>query len=121
MEFREGRSQGVIPPEGIARIERDGEKGEVFGDKALAIKDLERYPTVIAKGRGELARTILKIAKECGIPIYDDPDLFEALSVLDVGVMIPDELYGLVSNIVSFIYKTNIEFRDGANGDWKKG
>jgi flagellar biosynthesis protein len=112
----------MIRPEEILiqRIEkaRGKDGGEASREKALAMKDLETNPRVIAKGRGEVARAILKIAEECGIPVYDDPDLFEALCTLDVGERIPEELYGVLAQIISFVYEANRDFGHEQERGW---
>ncbi|OCL27919.1 flagellar biosynthesis protein FlhB [Orenia metallireducens] len=61
-------------------------------------------PIVIAKGRGELAEEIIKKAKECEIPIKEDRDLVQVLLQLQLGEEIPEELYTVVAEILSFIY-----------------
>lgn len=73
-------------------------------------EDKEAAPRVLAKGRGHVADKILDIAKEQGIPIRDDPDLVEILAKLDVGSLIPTELYPAVAEVLAFIYRQNQRF-----------
>ncbi len=61
-------------------------------------------PKVVAKGSGELASNIIKIAKENNIPIKKDEDLVELLTKLDVNQQIPNNLYKAVAEIFAFIY-----------------
>lgn len=70
-------------------------------------EDREASPRVLAKGRGAVARRILAIARERNIPIRDDPDLVEMLAKLDVGSLIPAELYPAVAEILAFVYRQN--------------
>jgi flagellar biosynthesis protein len=61
-------------------------------------------PVVTAKGQGEVANSIIKIAKENDIPIKKDEDLVNMLSQIELNKEIPVELYKTVSEIFSFIY-----------------
>lgn len=75
--------------------------------KAIALNydiDIDRAPKVIAKGKGELARNIIKIAQDNEVPIKKDEDLVELLSAIDIDKEIPDSMYKAVSEIFSFIY-----------------
>lgn len=82
--------------------------------KAVALKyepgSLEA-PTVIAKGRGELAQAILDKAKENGVPVQEDPSLVEVLSKLDLDQQIPAELYKLVAEVLTFVYRSDQKAR----------
>ncbi|WP_019638096.1 EscU/YscU/HrcU family type III secretion system export apparatus switch protein [Paenibacillus fonticola] len=64
-------------------------------------------PVVAAKGSGLLADKILEKAKEHGVPVQEDAALVEVLSKLDLDQQIPPELYTLVAEILSFIYRTD--------------
>ena len=70
-------------------------------------EDREAAPRVLARGRGTVARRILEIARERNIPIRDDPDLAEVLAKLDIGSLIPSELYPAVAEILAFVYRQN--------------
>lgn len=74
-------------------------------------EDLEAAPRVLAKGAGATAQKILDIAKEQNIPVREDPDLIEALSKLDVGSLIPTELYPAVAEVLAFVYRQNQKYR----------
>jgi flagellar biosynthesis protein len=78
-----------------------------FIQKAAAIKydlDKDNAPKLIAKGKGETASNIIKIAKENNIPIKKDEDLIELLSKIDIDKEIPTSMYKAVAEIFSFIY-----------------
>lgn len=64
-------------------------------------------PVVIAKGTGAVAEKILEIARKHDIPLYQDPDLVSVLSAIDLGAVIPQELYQAVAEILAFVYKIN--------------
>ena len=70
-------------------------------------EDHEAAPRVLAKGAGGVAQKILDIAREQNIPVRDDPDLVEALAKLDVGSLIPTELYPAVAEVLAFVYRQN--------------
>jgi flagellar biosynthesis protein len=69
----------------------------------------DNAPTMVAKGSGELARNIIKIAKENDIPIKKDEDLVELLTKLDVNQQIPNNMYKAVAQIFAFIYDLSKE------------
>lgn len=64
-------------------------------------------PSVIAKGRGHIAEQILALAETHQIPLYEDPDLVEVLSAIDLGQEIPPELYQAVAQVLAFVYRMN--------------
>jgi flagellar biosynthesis protein len=64
-------------------------------------------PIVKASGQGELAKKILAVAEETGIPIHEDPDLVEFLACVPLEDEIPVELYQAVAEILAFVYKLN--------------
>ena len=78
-----------------------------FTPKAVALKydiDKDNAPKITAKGKGETASNIIKIAKEHNIPIKEDADLIELLSQIDIDKEIPSSMYKAVAEIFSFIY-----------------
>lgn len=82
--------------------------------RAVALRhDLgtQQSPEVVATGSGEVAKKILDLAQFHGIPVHRDPDLIHVLSHLDVGESIPPELYRVVAEILSFIYRVNGEYK----------
>lgn len=70
-------------------------------------------PRVTAKGAGELARRLLAVARENGVPVRQDPDLLELLSACDVGAEIPDELYRAVAELLAFLHRLNTDPSSG--------
>ncbi|MCC8109973.1 MAG: EscU/YscU/HrcU family type III secretion system export apparatus switch protein [Planctomycetes bacterium] len=74
-------------------------------------EDKEAAPRVLARGAGNVAQKILDIAKEQKIPIREDPDLVEALAKLDIGSLIPTELYPAVAEVLAFVYRQNQKYR----------
>jgi len=83
--------------------------------KAVALKydiDKDNAPKVTAKGKGETASNIIKIAKENNIPIKKDEDLIELLSQIDIDKEIPSSMYRAVAEIFSFIYDLSNNKKD---------
>lgn len=64
-------------------------------------------PRVVAKGRGCVAESIMALAREHHVPLVADSNLVEALSVLDLDLAIPPELYRAVAEVLVFVYRLN--------------
>jgi len=64
----------------------------------------DRAPKVIAKGKGDTAENIIKIAKEHNLPITQDEDLVELLGKIEIDHEIPDKLYVAVAEVFKFLY-----------------
>ena len=60
-------------------------------------------PVVIATGKGALAEKILDGAKKEDIPVYHDQSLAKTLSKLELGEMIPPELYEVIAEVLVFV------------------
>lgn len=60
-------------------------------------------PVVIASGKGQLAERIIEKAKEAQVPLHRDDKLADTLSRLEIGDMIPPELYEVVAEILVFV------------------
>jgi flagellar biosynthesis protein len=87
--------------------------------KAVALRyspEVQKAPTLIAKGKGHMAETILQKAKDNGIPIQEDSSLVEVLSKLELDQEIPPELYQLVAEVLSFIYRSDNRMKPSRNG-----
>ena len=75
------------------------------GKKAVALLyDQLRAPVIKAKGEGELAWEILRLAEEHGVHVAEDPILAETLSYLQLEEEIPEEVYRSVAAILSWVY-----------------
>lgn len=85
--------------------------------RAIALRyerDGEAAPSLVAKGRGELAGRILELAERHGIPVRRDRDLLQLLSVCDLGDEIPPDLFGAVAELLAHFYRLNEELRSDA-------
>jgi flagellar biosynthesis protein len=88
--------------------------------------DTDAPQKITATGRGAVAEQIIQIALDNGVRVREDPDLAEILTVLDVESTVPVEVLATISEILSYVYKTNAammprkEFNDG-HADAKSG
>ena len=60
-------------------------------------------PKILATGKGAVAERIIETAKEADVPTYKDGKLADTLSRLEIGDMIPPELYEVVAEILVFV------------------
>jgi flagellar biosynthetic protein FlhB len=73
---------------------------------ALSYDGSKPAPVVVAKGADLIARQIRRIATENDVPIVPDPPLARSLyATVDVGHMIPAELYAAVAQVLAFVYR----------------
>jgi len=73
--------------------------------KAVALSyDEQRAPIVSAKGDAALAQEIIDIAEAHGIPLYENKELVEMLSRIELGAEIPEILYRVIAEIIAFAY-----------------
>lgn len=70
---------------------------------ALEYNPEEDAPKVVASGKGALAQKILEKGKESNVPVHKDDKLANTLSKLEIGDMIPPELYEVVAEILIFV------------------
>lgn len=81
----------------------DEKKQRVKQAIALEYNPEEDAPKVIASGRGILAERIIERARESAVPVHRDDQLADTLSRLEIGEMIPPELYEVVAEILVFV------------------
>jgi flagellar biosynthetic protein FlhB len=63
-------------------------------------------PVVVAKGSDHLALKIREVAREHGVTVLADPPLARALyASVEVGRMIPEELYEAVAQLLAYVYR----------------
>jgi len=71
-----------------------------------------RAPTITAKGFGDLAEEIIALARQNGVLVHEDPYLSDFLATLDLGQEIPDQLYHVIAELISFSYVLQGKFPD---------
>lgn len=81
----------------------DNKKTKVKQAIALEYNPQDEAPRVIATGTGTLAERIIEKAKEAKVPVHKDTGLANTLSKLEIGEMIPPELYEVVAEILVFV------------------
>jgi flagellar biosynthesis protein len=90
---------------------RDNDRGPADAlHRAVALRydrDKENAPRIIAKGSGHIAERIIEIARAQGIAIYEDKELIELLSKLEVYEVIPVQLYQVIAEALAFVYRLN--------------
>jgi flagellar biosynthesis protein len=60
---------------------------------------------ILATGRGPIAEEIMRVAEENRIPLYEDPELADLLTKLELDTEVPPELYVLVAEVLFFVYQ----------------
>ena len=72
---------------------------------ALMYDPKDNAPQVVASGKGAVAERIIEKAKEAKVETYKDEGLADTLLKLDIGEYIPQELYGIVAEILIYVDK----------------
>ena len=91
----------------MTTINISSEKEEI-SQRAVALgydSNRDDAPRVLASGKGKIAEEIISVARKNGIPIQDDPILTAALMEIDINKTIPPELYRVVAEVLSYIYR----------------
>ena len=70
---------------------------------ALGYEAIDGAPKILAAGKGHIAEKIVEKAVESDIPFYKDSSVADTLSSLEIGDMIPVELYDVVAEILVFV------------------
>ncbi len=73
---------------------------------ALSYDGAKPAPVVVAKGQDLVALQIRRIAEENDVPIVPDAPLARSLHAsVELGQMIPTELYAAVAQVLAFVYR----------------
>lgn len=73
---------------------------------ALTYDGSRTAPEVVAKGKDLIAAQIKRIAEEHDVPVIPDPPLARALHAsVEIGQVIPEELYAAVARVLAFVYR----------------
>ena len=79
-------------------------------------------PMLVAKGTELIAKKIIKIAEENGIPIVENPPVARALfRMVDLNQLIPPDLYKAVAEILLFVYNLKNNQNQGRIVDKEEG
>lgn len=82
---------------------------------ALAYKEGDDAPRVVAKGYGQTAERIMAEARRNGIHVHDAPELVGLLMGLDLDQEIPPELYQVIAELLVWVRELADESK-GAGG-----
>ena len=78
--------------------------------KASALKDEGvGAPLVTASGEGIVAEQIIDLARQLGVPMYENAELTELLSMLELGDEIPHDLYVIIAQIIALAYSLKLQ------------
>lgn len=87
------------------RIVQDGSK-DSRRDRAAALQYCAQTgtPRILAMGAGDVARKIVEMAEEHGVPVRQDGELLSLLQKIKVGSQVPEEAERLLAEILCFLY-----------------
>lgn len=72
---------------------------------ALAYREGDLAPRVVAKGRGLLAEEIVRRAKEAGLYVHESRELVGLLMQVDLDRHVPPELYRVIAELLAWLYR----------------
>lgn len=72
---------------------------------ALAYRQADAAPRVVAKGRGLIAEEIIAKAREHGVYVHESPELVALLTQVDIDQHIPPQLYRAVAELLAWLYR----------------
>lgn len=72
---------------------------------ALAYRQTDAAPRVVAKGKGLIAEEIIARAREHGVYVHESPELVALLTQVDIDEHIPSQLYLAVAELLAWLYR----------------
>lgn len=72
---------------------------------ALSHSARDMTPTVMAKGYGVVAESIIRVARESGLYVHSSPDLVKLLMDVNLDARIPPQLYVAVAEVLAWLHK----------------
>lgn len=72
---------------------------------ALAYRDGQPAPQVVAKGSGLMAEAIIARAREAGVYVHESPEMVNLLMRVDLDQHIPPQLYVAVAQLLAWLYR----------------
>lgn len=72
---------------------------------ALAYRQTDAAPRVVAKGKGLIAEEIIARAKEHGVYVHESPELVALLTQVDIDEHIPPQLYLAIAELLAWLYR----------------
>lgn len=86
-------------------------KEDIFKAVSLRYPEWADAPYISASAKGDVAKRLVTIAIDNGIPVIQDSKLANVLSVRSSGEFIPEETYSAVAVIFSFVARLEKERR----------
>jgi flagellar biosynthesis protein len=71
---------------------------------AIAYREGDGAPRVVAKGRGILADSIIDKARASGVYVHESRELLALLMQIDLDSHIPPQLYIVVAELLAWLY-----------------
>src|SRR3954470_23916041 len=124
-EVKEEHKSNELPPEvrgAIRRRQMQDARARMMADvpqadvvvtnpthfaAALRYGASKSAPEVVPKGADEIARRIKEIARDADVPVIADPPLARSLHAsVEVGQLIPEEMFQAVAQLLAFVYRT---------------
>jgi len=72
---------------------------------ALAYRQTDAAPRVVARGRGLVAEEIIARAREHGVYVHESPELVALLVQVNIDEHIPPQLYLAVAELLAWLYR----------------
>ena len=72
---------------------------------ALAYRDPDSAPVVVAKGYGAMAEQIMRAAREHGLYVHASPELNQLLMQVKLDQQIPPALYAAVAEVLAWLWR----------------
>jgi flagellar biosynthesis protein len=80
---------------------------------ALAYREGEGAPKVVAKGQGLVAEQIIARAQEAGVFVHESKELVSLLMGIDLDREIPPSLYRAIAELLAWLYHIDSMQRHG--------
>lgn len=71
---------------------------------ALAYRDGDLAPRLVAKGRGVTAEAIIERARDSGVYVHQSSELLSLLMQVDLDSYIPPQLYIAIAELLAWLY-----------------
>ncbi|MBR1535816.1 MAG: EscU/YscU/HrcU family type III secretion system export apparatus switch protein [Treponema sp.] len=80
---------------------------EIFSAVALRYPEWADAPYISAKAKGSVAERLVKIAEENDVPVVQNAQMANVLSIQSVGSLIPESTYEAIATIFAFVARLN--------------
>ncbi|QSI02853.1 flagellar protein FhlB [Treponema ruminis] len=77
----------------------------MFSAVALRYPEWAEAPYISAKAKGSVAQRLVEIAEENEVPVVENAEMANVLSLQSVGSFIPESTYSAIATIFAFVIK----------------